>query len=98
MLTTKKGSSDGGCDAGKVQLEAGLVRVLGVRGEGVEDSGHDHADLVAADDDEDHGKVSPGHPARHWRRHHVPQQQREEEEEAKEMSPDVESLIVESED
>ena len=64
----------------------------------MEDSGHDHADLVAADDDEDHGKVSPGHPARHWRRQHIPQQQREEEEEAKEMSPDVESLIVESED
>ena len=64
----------------------------------MEDSGHDHADLVAADDDEDHGKVCPSHPARHWRRHHVPQQQREEEEEAKEMSPDVESLIVESED
>ena len=74
------------------------MRVLGVGGECVEDSGHDHADLVAADDDEDHGEVGPGHPARHRRRHHVPQQQREEEEEAQEMSPDVESLIVERED
>lgn len=64
----------------------------------MEDSGHDHADLVAADDDEDHSEVSPCHPARHRGRHHVPQQQCEEEEEAEEMSPDVESLIVESED
>lgn len=64
----------------------------------MEDSGHDHADLVAADDDEDHSEVSPCHPTRHWRRHHVPQQQREKEEEAEEMSPDIESLIVESED
>ena len=64
----------------------------------MEDSGHDHADLVAADDDEDHSEVGPCHPARHRRRHHVPQQQCEKEEEAEEMSPDVESLIVESED
>ena len=64
----------------------------------MEDSGHDHADLVAADDNKDHSEVSPGHPTRHWRRHHVPQQQREEEEEAEQMSPDVKSLIVESED
>ena len=64
----------------------------------MEDGGHDHADLVAADDDEDHREVRPGHPARHRRRHPVPKQQREEEDEAEEMSPDVESLIVQRED
>ena len=64
----------------------------------MEDSGHDHADLIAADDDEDHGEVRPGHPARHRRRHHVPQQQGQEEEEAEEVSPDVESLVVKRKD
>ena len=98
ILTTEKGSRDGGCDAGEVQLEAGLVRVLGVRGEGVEDRGHDHADLVAADHDQDDAELLPRGPARDRRRHEVPQEERQEEEEAEEMCPDVERLVVEGED
>ena len=98
ILTTEKGSRDGGCDAGEVQLEAGLVRVLRVRGEGVEDRGHDHADLVAADHDQDDAELLPRGPARDRRRHEVPQEERQEEEEAEEMCPDVERLVVEGED
>ena len=68
--------------------------VLAVGGEGMEDSGHDHADLIAADDDEDDGEVLPSDPTWDWRRDEVPEEDGEEEDEAKEVGPDVESLIM----
>ena len=46
----------------------------------MEDGGHDHAQLVAADDGQDHCKVLPGYPGRRGKP--VPQQNGEEEEEA----------------
>ena len=62
----------------------------------MEDCGHDHADLVAADDDEDDGEVLPGEPTWYRGRDEVPEKDGEEEDEAQEMGPDVESLIVET--
>ena len=64
----------------------------------MEDCGHDHADLVAADHDQDDAELLPRGPARDRRRHEVPQEERQEEEEAEEMCPDVERLVVEGED
>ena len=66
ILTTEERSSDGGDDTEEIPHQAELVSVLAVGGEGVEDGGHDHADLVAADDDEDDGEVLPGDTARYW--------------------------------
>ena len=70
--------------------------VLAVGGEGMEDRGHDHADLIAADDDEDHGEVLPSDPTWDWRWDEVPEEDGEEEDEAKEVGPDIEGLIVEA--
>ena len=70
--------------------------VLAVGGEGVEDGGHDHADLVAPDDDEDDGEVLPGQPTGYRGRDEVPEQDGEEEDEAQEVGPDVERLIVQA--
>ena len=62
----------------------------------MEDGGHDHADLVAPDDDEDDGKVLPGQPTGYRGRDEVPEQDGEEEDEAQEVGPDVERLIVQA--
>jgi len=62
----------------------------------MEDGGHDHAQLVAADDGQDHCKVLPGDLG--GRGKPVPQQKGEKEEEAQQMGPDIESFIVEGED
>lgn len=55
----------------------------------MEDCGHDHTDLVAPYDDQDHGEVLPRHPARDRGRYEVPKEDGEEEDEAEEMCPDV---------
>ena len=68
--------------------------VLGVRSEGMEDSGHDHTDLITANDDEDDSEVLPGDTAGYGRWPPVPQQQWQEEEETQQVGPDVESFIV----
>ena len=75
----------------------------------VEDSRHNHTDLVTTwmdlisnlmsrdittDNDEDDREVLPSDPARCWGRYKVPQEEAEEEDEAQEMGPDVQSLIV----
>lgn len=93
---TEERGRDGGDDPEEVPHQAELVGVLAVGGEGMEDCGHDHADLVAADDDEDDGEVLPGEPTWYRGRDEVPEKDGEEEDEAQEMGPDVESLIVET--
>ena len=70
--------------------------VLAVGGEGVEDGGHDHADLVATDDDQDDGEVLPGDPTWYRGRDEVPEEDGEEEDEAQEVGPDVQGLIMET--
>ena len=62
----------------------------------MEDGGHDHTDLVAADDDEDDGEVLPGDPAGYRGGNEVPEEDGEEEDEAQEVCPDVERLIVQA--
>ena len=60
----------------------------------MEDCGHDHTDLVAPDDDEDHREVLPRHPARDRGRDEVPEEDGEKEDEAEEVGPDVEGLVM----
>ena len=96
ILTTEERSSDGGDDTEEIPHQTELMSVLAVGGEGVEDGGHDHADLVAPDDDEDDGEVLPGETARYWGWYEVPEEDGQEEDEAEEVGPDVERLVVEA--
>jgi len=93
---TEEGGRDGGHNTEEVPHQAQLVGVLAVGGEGVEDGGHDHADLIAADDDEDDGEVLPGDPTWYRGRDEVPEEDGEEEDEAQEVGPDVQGLIMET--
>ena len=63
-----------------------------MRGEGVEDGGHDHAELVAGDDGQDDSKILPSD--LWWRGPPVPEENAEEDDEPQEMGPNVQSLIV----
>ena len=93
-LTTEEGSCNRGDDPEQIPHQAELVGILAVWGEGVEDCGHDHTDLVAPDDDEDHREVLPSHPARDRGWDEVPEEDVEEEDEAEEVGPDVEGLVM----
>ena len=53
---------------------------------------------INTDNDEDDREILPGDPARCWGRYEVPQEEAEEEDEAQEVGPDVQSLIVETDD
>ena len=59
---------------------------------------HDHADLVAANNDQNNREVLPGDSARDWRADEVPEKNGEEEDEPEEMGPDVECLIMKTDD
>ena len=66
-----------------------------MRVEGVEDGGHDHAQLVAGDDGQDHCQVLPCYSRR--RSPPVPDKNCEEEDEPHEVCPDIHCFIVERE-
>ena len=87
---------DRGPDTTKIHQQAKLRSFLWVRGEGVEDSRHDHAELVAGDDGQDHGKVLPCN--LRGRSTPVPDQKREKGEKPNQMCPDIHCFIVKRED
>lgn len=97
-LTTEEGGCDGRTNSDQVHHQTELVGVLTVGGEGVEHCRHDHTDLVAANNDQNNREVLPGDSARDWRADEVPEKNGEEEDEPEEMGPDVESLIMKTDD
>jgi len=97
--STEERGRDGGQDADQVHHQTELVGVLAVGGECVEDCGHDHADLVTADDDKNDREVLPGDDVTIGRCRggdEVPEKDGQEEDEAQEVGPDIEGLIVQS--